>query len=245
MNFSILPIYIVLLFAFYFFLVRRANKTGLIDAGQVRAVHLLLGSLMIWSVVAAVMGLMGVHASRELLEGYPVIWQARVPVVILAIYLLVSGNARQGLKGTMRATPLSWAVFFQGLRVGALGGVLKGVTGKIDSSFVYYVGLPDMAYGVSALMLGYFVLKGIAGTRVLFFWNLLGAAVILGPVFVLNDHFMSEPGIVFLFEFPMVLAPSIVVPLFVIFNLLQARHCFGLWRQVARRPKLSFRGEVS
>jgi len=40
------------------------------------------------------------------------------------------------------------------------------------------------------------------------------------------NYWMNEPGFVFIFEFPMVMAPGIVVPMLIFFNLLLAWGAF-------------------
>ena len=39
---------------------------------------------------------------------------------------------------------------------------------------------------------------------------------------------MNEPGFVFIFEFPMVLAPSIILPILIFLNLLMAWRIFEM-----------------
>ena len=45
------------------------------------------------------------------------------------------------------------------------------------------------------------------------------------------NYWMNEAGFIFIFEFPMVLAPSIVVPILLFFNLLLAWRTFELTRE--------------
>ena len=46
---------------------------------------------------------------------------------------------------------------------------------------------------------------------------------------------MNEPGFVFIFEFPMILAPSIVLPVFISLNLLHAWGIFVRCRPLPAR----------
>ncbi len=122
-------------------------------------------------------------------------------------------------------------LFFQELRIGALCGVVKGIKGEITSSFVFWVGIPDFFFGLSALVVGWLVLRKAVSNRFLMVWNLIGAAIILLPTFGLMNYFMNEPGFIFIFEFPMVLAPSIVIPILILFNLLLAWRIFEARRE--------------
>jgi len=163
----------------------------------------------------------------SLMQQVPLLWQALVATVIAGIFFLVSRTFRSALRGIASATPWHWFVFFQGLRIGALGGVIKGFRGEITSSFVFLVGIPDFLFGASAILVGWLLLKNAVNQRFLMIWNLIGAAIILLPTGAFMNYFMNEPGFVFIFQFPMVLAPSIVVPMFTLLNLLLA---WSIWQ---------------
>ncbi|WP_221248801.1 hypothetical protein [Desulfuromonas versatilis] len=77
-------------------------------------------------------------------------------------------------------------------------------------------------YGLSALLVGRLLLRKVIRHRALRFWSLIGPAIIILPTFGFTNYWMNEPGFTFIFEFPMVLAPSIVVPLLLFLNLLLA-----------------------
>jgi len=80
--------------------------------------------------------------------------------------------------------------------------------------------------GFSAIILGWLVLRKAVGNRFLIIWSLIGAAIILLPTFGFMTHWMNEPGFTFIMEFPMVLAPSIVMPIFIFLNFLLAWRIF-------------------
>ena len=228
MNISILPVFVIIVFAFCIFITRRAKTNQAINTAETRSVYVLLLMFFIWTVISIVLGIKGIHASPSLRERTPLLWQTNVPVVILVIGLLLSRTLRSALRGIASSTPWHWLVFFQGSRIGALGGVVKGIKGEITSSFVFWVGIPDFLFGVSALIVGWLLLRKAVGHRFLMIWNLIGAAIILLPTFLLMNYFMNEPGFIFIFEFPMVLAPSIVVPIFIFLNVLLAWRIFEL-----------------
>lgn len=231
MDFSILPIFVIGVFSFCFFIARRAKKHHLINKAETRSVYFLLQMFFIWMLISVVMGIKGIHESPSLMERVPLLWQTNVPVVILIINLFFSRNLRSGLRGIAAGTPWHWLVFFQALRIGALGGVMKGINGEITSSFVFWVGIPDFFYGISALIVGWMLLRKAISNRLLMVWNLIGPAIILLPIFIFMNYFMNEPGFIFIFEFPMVLAPSIVVPIFLFINFLLAWRIFELTKK--------------
>jgi hypothetical protein len=58
------------------------------------------------------------------------------------------------------------------------------------------------------------LLRKAISNRTLMIWNLIGSTIILLPTFLFMNYWMNEPGFTFIFEFPMVLAPSIVIPIY-------------------------------
>ena len=220
LNFSILPIYVIGIFIFCGFITYRAKKNRSITARGALSIYILLLALFIWTLIVIGMGMQGIHVS--LIERIPLLWQPFIPILITGIAFLSSQTLRGALRKVASTTPWSWLIFFQGLRISALGGVIKGLKGEITSNFVFWVGIPDFLYGVSAVLLGWLYLKNVVNNRFLFLWNLIGASIILLPVVAFMNYFMNEPGFVFIFQFPMVLAPSIVVPMFILSNLLLA-----------------------
>ena len=229
MKFSILPIFVIIVFTFCIFITRRANKNHSINTTEKRSVYFLLLSLFVWTLTSIALGIKNLHV--ELMENIPLLWQANVAVVILAIALFLSKNLRNGLRGLASCTPWHWLVFFQALRIGALGGVMKGIKGEVTSTYVFWVGIPDLLYGISALFVGWLALRQAISNRSLMIWSLIGPTIILLPTFLFNNYFMNEPGFTFIFEFPMVLAPSIVVPIFLFINFLLAWKIFELTRK--------------
>jgi hypothetical protein len=120
-----MPIFIVIVFAFCFFITYRANKNQSINTAEARSVYFLLLALFVWTLISIAMGIRDLHVT--LMEHVPLLWQANVAIVILVIALFFSRNLRSGLRGIASGTPWHWLVFFQALRIGALGSVIKGI----------------------------------------------------------------------------------------------------------------------
>ena len=226
MNLSILPIFVILVFGFSLLITVRAGRVGSISRAEARSVYYLLLAFAAWSIVVIALGVNGIHVA--LMESIPMLWQAGVIVTMVMIGLVVSGNLRPALRGIARSTPRLWLVLVQALRIGALGGVIKGIQGEVTSTFVFWVGIPDFLFGISALVVGFLLLRRSLSDGFLVVWSLAGAAIILLPTFLANNYWMNEPGFSFIFEFPMVMAPGIVVPVFVLLNFLLA---WGAWIQ--------------
>ena len=224
MKLSLVPLLAILTLAFAVFITRRAKKGQSISGAEARSVYFLVLALSLWTVILIALGIGGIHVT--LMDRIPLLWQSGIPVTILFISFILSRNLRRALHGIASSTPQHWLVFFQALRIGALGGVIKGLQGQITSSFVFWIGIPDFLFGVSAILVGWLLLRKAVSQGFLLIWSLIGASLILLPTFPLMNYWMNEPGFVFIFEFPMVLAPGIVVPMMIFFNLLLAWGAF-------------------
>jgi hypothetical protein len=225
MKFSIVPLFIVAIFIFPILLTVRAHKRGLIDRKEALGVYSLLVALALWTGVAILMGAQGLHVS--LMSRIPLLWQATVAVGIEMIAFALFPVVRRGLLGIAIGTPMRWLVLFQALRIAAIGSVIKALEGEISSAFPLWVGIPDLLFGVSALLLGWIMSRRTPSERSMIVWNVIGIAVILLPLFAMMPYWMNEPGFVFIFEFPMIMAPSIVVPMFISLNGLMA---WSVWK---------------
>jgi len=226
MKMSLLPLLVSMVFIFCFALTRRAGMNQYISVAEKHRVYTLLLALLLWTWVSTLLGMRGTHLL--LMQRIPLLWQACVPVIIVITGMLVSKKLQSGVHALVANTPWHWLIFIQALRIAAIGTVIKGIHGEISSAYVFWVGIPDFLFGLSALIVGWLALKHRISPSFLLVWNLVGASLILLPTFLATNYWMSEPGFAFIFEFPMVLAPSIVVPMFVLLNLLTARHMHAI-----------------
>jgi len=231
MKFSVLPVLIIAVFAFCFFITFRAQKNQSINTKEARSAYALLLAFGVWALASIIMGIKQLHV--PLMDRIPLLWQSCVPIVLLGMGLIVK-SLRSALRGIASTTPFHWFIFFQALRIGALGTVMKVLRGEITSEFPLWIGIPDFLFGLSALLVGWLFLRKSVSNRFLIGWNLMGAAIILVPLFGAMPYWMNEPGFRFIFESPMILAPSIVVPLLILLNFLMAWNIFDL----NRRPSL-------
>ena len=124
-------------------------------------------------------------------------------------------------------TPLHLIRLFEGIRVLALGGVLKGFKGDFSLFYAKVTGIPDFLFGFVSLLAAYLIYKGVWKNRAAIVINLTGFLVIVPIGMILMNfslpgplHFINEtPSLTTIFDFPMALAPTLVVPIFVIVNL--------------------------
>ena len=129
MKVSILPLLVIIIFIFCIGITRRAKLNQSINVSEVRSVYALLLVFFAWTVIAVVLGIKAIHPS--LMQHIPLLWQACVPVVLLTMGLTFSRTLRSGLRGIVANTPWHWLVFAHALRIGAIGGVMKGIKGEI------------------------------------------------------------------------------------------------------------------
>ena len=115
MKLSVLPIWVLGVFAFCLFIARRAKHNQAINTKEARSAYVLLLTLFVWTLISTVLGIKGIHASPWLQERIPLLWQANVPVVIVVIGLLLSPTLRSALRGIVSSTPWHWLVFFSGV----------------------------------------------------------------------------------------------------------------------------------
>ncbi len=230
MNFSILPIlYLVQILVIY----RAAGKThhsGQISVDQTNQINLLLMILTFWGGLSAYLGVSGYYQSDTFLSSLPGFWITQIAVLIVMIPWIASKSLRQGIDKIIDHTPLHLIMSFEGLRILALGGIYKGYIGEFSAFFAKFVGVPDFLYGVATLLAAVLIYKGIWKEKSPIIINLIGFIIIVpfgmllinvglpGPMFMIEE----SPGLETIFEFPMVLAPTLVVPLFVMVNLLVA-----------------------
>ena len=216
--------FVAFVFIFCIAITHQARSNESIKSAEARSVYALLLTFFAWTLIVVVLGIRGSHI--ELMARIPLLWQPFVPIAMWCTAFTFSGTLRNGLRGIATSTPGHWLIFIQALRIGALGGIIKGIRGEVASSYVFWIGIPDFIFGVSALVVGWLLLRKSVSPRFLIAWNLVGFALIFLPTYVPMNYWMDEPGFTFIFEFPMVLAPSIVIPIFISLNLL---HAWGIF----------------
>ena len=216
-------------------LARRSVQSGVIETSTARHFYALVVAWTAWGVASAALALSGAYTSEQFYAMLPGLWIPFIPIVIFATYFALSGPFRNALGKVIDHTPLQWLVYFQALRISAIGTAFETARGRFPVAFELYVGVPDLLFGLSALYVGWRVRRESIGRRGVALWSLAGAVAIVpasnlvaqmslpGPMMV----FATEPTAKALFVYPMVLAPTLIVPLFVLFNLLTALH---LWR---------------
>ncbi|MEW8354156.1 MAG: hypothetical protein AB2665_10190 [Candidatus Thiodiazotropha sp.] len=226
MQISSLPLLIAIIFGFLWFLVSRLHRREILNSAQRNQLALLLGILLIWGLFAGYQsdkGRFNDGAYYDLLPGY---WLPYVPVVVAVAMMSVLAPLREGLRVLVDETPAHWLSGIHVLRILALGTLIKASRDQFPQLFAWFVGGPDLLFGLSAVLVTLLALSGKVNDRLLLVWHLIGALAIVLPLAGLMDLFMTEPLFPALFRFPMVMAPALVVPTLVMLNMLVAWRLF-------------------
>ena len=185
--------------------------------------------LSAWGALSAVLALNGVYESKAFLALYPGLWLPAVPFVLIAVSLLFP-SVRAGLTLMADTVPAHWFVAVQVLRIAALGTLVKTVQGDFPLEVELAIGLTDLAFGLSAIWMFFKVRGERISEDALILWHAVGVLLIVipgevamqsglpGPAQVFTQHPTSEV----MLDWPMVLAPSLVVPTFLLLNILAA-----------------------
>lgn len=230
MPWSLIPLLFALQVAFLARYTFFARRDKLITVPE--TIGLLVGvfSLIGWFGVSWALGQAGFYLREGFLKTYPGLWLPMAPVVVVTTAWLIVPGLRSGLPKMLDAVPReSWA-WLQVLRIAAIGTLLKTFSGEFPVYFELFVGVPDLIFGVSAVFVALSCRRGTMSAKRFRLWNLIGAGIIVLPAGIIIQMglpgamqiFTAAPTTIETLRFPMVLAPSVVVPTFVLFNLLAA-----------------------
>lgn len=230
MKFSMLPILYLIQFVAIYTATRKTYDSGQISASQNKQIILILATLTLWGGLSTYLGMSGYYQSESFLSSLPGFWITQIAVLIVVIPWLVSKTLRQGIDAIIDQTPLHLIMAFEGLRILAIGGIIKGFRGEFAPFYAKFVGIPDFLYGVMTLIAAVLIYKGVWKEKSAIIINLIGFLIIVPFGMVLINvglpgaMYMIEesPSLATIFEFPMALAPTLVVPIFVMVNLFVA-----------------------
>ncbi len=233
---SITPLLLIGLLTAIAIRVHRTATAGLLKPRGAWSVHGLLLILLGWGITSATLALAGVYRSPRFLALLPGLWLPLIPFVISIGGVLLSTTLRGALRAVAdHTTPRFWYLL-QALRVLAIGTIFKTIAGEFPIYFALLVGVPDLLFGLSAIIVARRLSRQAIRPGALIAWNAIGVAVILPAVPLIQmglpgplQVFTAEPTALKVLEFPMVLAPSVIVPLFMLLNFLLA------WRLIELR----------
>ncbi len=223
MLFSTLPFLLLAEVTFVFVLGARSSQPGRVT------VALFVFALGIWGSVSTWMVLTGIYDSPGFLALMPGLWLPAVPFAIIGLCLLLP-IARRGVRDIAELTPLHWFVAVQALRIAALGTLIKTLRGAFPLESELAVGINDLAFGLSAPWLLKAARRQQISPDALALWHVVGMAIVLLPGGITIQTglpgplqaFTKPPTAEVMLDWPLVLAPNLVVPIFLLLNLLGA-----------------------
>ncbi|HHJ20729.1 MAG TPA: hypothetical protein ENJ84_13045 [Gammaproteobacteria bacterium] len=221
MHFTSIPFLVLIIIGFLVVSIERLRRKERLNKLQYAWLNGVVLVLAAWGASSGYWSIRGVYVSPEFLNLAPGYWLPFVPVFIVVILIMIAPALRQGLRILVDNTPARWFIGIHQLRILALGSIIKASNDLFPTKFSWYVGIPDLLFGISAIWLTAFVLDHRRiSDRDLMLWHVTGAVVILVPAFGLMHVYMKDPLFTELFVFPMALAPTFIVPVFVMLNLL-------------------------
>lgn len=214
----------------------RARSLGTISTPEARACSILLVVLCAWVVTSSTLAVSGVYLNERALRFLPLLCGFLVPVCIVAASMGLHPVLRSGVLGILESLPVSWLIRAQAIRITAIGTIIKYLNGDLPGHFILPVGVPDFLIGLTALPMAWWATRDPAKARSsLIAWNVIGALIFLAAGILMHvsmpgpvQLFTSGPTTKSLFEFPLALVPTFLVPCFV------GLHLACLWRLIAR-----------
>ncbi len=241
MKFSTLPLLLIVQLALIWFATRRLTKQESFGSEYTRIINTGLIFLGLWGICLSIIALSGVTQSGWFLASWPPIWFPAITILIVEVPMVVFKRVKQAVNLLISSAPLYWLVAFHIFRVSAIGSIIKSINGEFSFYFGLLIGIPDFIFGLSAIVVTYLVYTNRVTGRFVVIWNYIGAIIVMPFAIILMQaglpgpiqFFTESPTIAAIFEFPMVLAPTIIVPIFVMTNLFVARHLLASSRETS------------
>jgi hypothetical protein len=150
-----------------------------------------------------------------------------IVVVAFAVALFASTESgRQGLLNAARNTSDMQLISMHILRLLGIGAIVKFLQRELPLHFIILGSLPDILFAVSAVALAVLCASGPLDHNLLIGWHLIGFSAFLGAGISMFFSvpsplriFRTNPDTSIVFRFPMLLAPTFTVPLFMIAHL--------------------------
>ncbi|PTX55706.1 hypothetical protein C8N43_0346 [Litoreibacter ponti] len=224
MTFSTIPLLFAAQVLFLFVAAAKARaRTAYLAAFVVTL------ALAAWGLTTATMATSGIYDTEAFLRLMPGLWLSTVPFLVVALTLLLP-PVRAGLLQMADAVPHHWFVAIQALRVLAIGTLIKTIQGDFPLEVELAIGITDFAFGLSAVWLFAKVRRGTLSHDALMMWHIVGVLIIVLPGGIAMQSGLPGPWRVFheyptsqaMLDWPMVLAPSLVVPIFLLLNIFAA-----------------------
>ena len=225
-NISLIPFLFAAQIAFLIAVSRRASR-------GTSPILIPIALLTFWAAASSYLAISGVYNSDWFIALWPGLWLPLVPGVLIGLSFILS-PVRILLQKGIRSTPATWFVAIQALRVMAIGTLIKTLQGEFPLQVELAIGLTDLAFGISAIPMLLLLRRNLISSSALIVWHVVGVMIIILPGGLAIQSslpgWLSEasgmPASDSILSFPMALAPSLVVPIFLIFS------AFAVFREV-------------
>ena len=189
----------------------------------------LVGLITVWGVVSIYLAVAGVYLHDTFLALYPGLWLPLVPLLLVALALSAK-SIRHKLHSLAMRVPMTWFAGIQILRIAAIGTLYKTLKGEFPVHIELAIGIADLLFGLSAVLIFYLCKNKKISNDALMLWHVMGVIIVAIPgVFAIQaglpgpmQVFRDPPTAEIMLKYPMVLGPSLVVPVFFLFNMLGA-----------------------
>ncbi len=230
MKLSLVPLLFLIQCVVIYRAAQSAYQEKQINLGHKKWIGIILAFIGIWGILSSWLAINDFYAGQRFLSSLPGLWITQIPVLIVMIPWIFSQNFRVAIGLIISHIPLHRIMAFEGLRVLAIGGIFKGFSGEFSLFYAQFVGMPDFIFGVVSLLAAVLIYQGVWNERAAVAINWIGFLIIVPFGMVLINvglpgplHMIYEsPGLETIFQFPMALAPTLVVPVFVLINSLVA-----------------------
>lgn len=243
MHLSLTPFLLAAELGFLFLLAVHSQRLTL-PRPNMLPVRIYLVWLVAYGVATSVLGAHGLYIHPDILALLPGLWLQLITVAAAVLPAVLFASVRNGLRLMVDTTPWHWFAWFHVMRIAALGTAVKTMWGEFPLYFELLVGVPDLAFGLSALWIVSKAKRGALSTEAFLRWNLIGLLVIVpsapillqlglpGPLQV----FTGEPDARAVYTYPMSIAPMMGVPLFALINMWVA---WRLWERLSGKAAAS------
>ncbi len=183
--------------------------------------------LLGWGITTAVMSWYGVYTQDDFLQWLPGLWLWFMPWAVALLPLGLFPGLDRLLDRVGRSTPPHRFAWLHTLRLGAVFTVVLALQTRFPLPTLVLFSLPEIAYGVVAVAMVPWIVRGRVGLRAWRIWNGAGVVAGLGLGLVgLNlsipgplQVFATEPTAAIVLDWPLALASTATVPWFALVNL--------------------------
>ncbi len=211
------------------FLLLAARKADLQPAVPIALIGLLAG----WGATSVFLAMRGIYLNPTFLDLLPGFWLPLVPLILIAVAICVI-SIRQTLYKLALRVPMAWFAGIQILRIAALGTLFKTIKGEFPIHVELAIGIVDLLFGLSAVLVYSLCKSQKISSDGLMVWHITGIVIVAIPgIFAIQaglpgplQLFSDPPTAEIMLQYPMVLGPSLVVPVFFLLNALGAWAAF-------------------